>query len=881
MTLAPGTKLGPYEILERIGAGGMGEVYRARDPRVGRDIAIKVSSEQFSDRFAREVHAVAALNHSNVCTLYDVGPNYLVMELVEGPTLADRIKQGPIPIEESLEIARQIADALEAAHEKGIIHRDLKPGNIKLRPDGTVKVLDFGLAKVEEAASISLETSPTLSVAQTAAGMILGTVAYMSPEQARGKPVDKRADIWAFGVILYEMLTGTQLFSGETVSDTLAATLTKDPDLEQVPAKVRPLLRRCLEKDSRKRLRDIGDAMPLLEGNAVAAPVKTAWTALIWPGVALALLTALGVALWVPWSAEKPAERPLIRLDVSLGSDVSLPNLTSGKNTVIISPDGTRLVYASGNPARLFAKKLDQPTAAELPGTTGATAAFFSPDGQWIGFPAGNRLNKISVEGGAVVPLGEVFAQGFSGADWSEDGNIYFGQIGRGLTRISSNGGPPMAVTELGNGETAHAHPQILPGGKAVLFSCQRSPASADTAVVEVLILADHRRKSLVRGGTSARYLATSKNCGYLIYTNKATLFAVPFDPDRLEKLGMEVPLINDVAYAITGNLADYCVSDSGAFIYRKSGAGPDSESGVFQWLDAFGRKESLWNRSGSYSFPRFSPDGKRLAFSLVGRERTDICVYDIKREVMTRLTSAAGPYYLPVWTPDGRFIIFGAPGGLFWTRADGAGQPQLLMESNNVLLIPWSISNDGRVLAYDMLSESNLRQIWVMSLEEQNGQLKAGKPEPYLKSQFNDMFAAFSPDGHWLAYQSDDSGRKEVWVRPYPSPASGQGGKWQVSNNGGMQPAWSPNRHELLYRSGDQIISVEYKAKGDAFEAERPKVWISKLGGTVWQLAPDGKRVVVVTPLELSGTPKQDHEAVLLLNFFDELRRRVPIGAK
>ena len=428
MILSAGDRMGPYEIVECIGAGGMGEVYRAVDPRMGRDVALKVSAERFSDRFSREVRAVASLNHPNVCTLHDVGENYLVMELIEGPTLAERIAQGPIPLREALAIARQVATALEAAHEKGIVHRDLKPGNIKIKPDGVVKVLDFGLAKMPEASgSGSSEASPTITMRATQAGIILGTAAYMSPEQARGKPVDKRADIWAFGVVLHEMLTGKRLFEGDDLTETLASVVKDRPGLSALPAQVRPLIERCLEKDPKKRLRDIGDMdlllsespTPLSPPSASRSP-RFAWAA---GGAAgLVLGAALVWALWRLSAAGHAMDHRLVRLDVDLGADVSLPHPGQSGSSVAISPDGTRLAYVSGTPAALFIRRLDQPRAVKLPGSEGARSPFFSPDGQWVGFFIDRKLNKTSVEGGAVVPVGE--APSFSGATWGENGII-------------------------------------------------------------------------------------------------------------------------------------------------------------------------------------------------------------------------------------------------------------------------------------------------------------------------------------------------------------------------------------------------------------------------------------------------------------------------
>lgn len=875
MSLVAGDKLGPYEILALIGRGGMGEVYRAHDSRLGRDVAVKISTSPFTERFDREARAVAALNHPNICHLYDVGPNYLVMELVEGEA-----PKGPLPLDEALRIARQIGEALEAAHEKGITHRDLKPANIKVKPDGTVKVLDFGLAKLGGTPTAPSQDSPTLSMAATQAGVVLGTAAYMAPEQARGKTVDKRADIWAFGVVVHELLTGRKLFAGEDISDTLAAVIKDEPKWEGVPLQVRRLLKKCLQKDPKNRLRDMGDAWELVESGAEAprglkpAPQRAAI------GTIGALVVALGVALWAPWRAEKPVDKPLVRLDVDLGPEVSLAPIVAGPssflNSVVISPDGTRLVYVAstgGGPPRLFTRRLDQPKATELPGTTGAIGPFFSPDGQWVGFVAGGKFNKISVEGGAVVPLAETPAS--SGASWGQDGSIILGgglDTGR-LTRIPSGGGERTKVTDLAGGEAVHANPQVLPGGKAVLFTAYEA-LEPDKARIDVVTLADGHRKTLVPGGTSPRYLPTSNGTGHLVYTNKGTLFAIPFDPERLETQGTALPILDDVAYNPEVGAAQFDVAGNGTLVYRRSGA---ASSGMMtlQWLDATGKKEPLLAKPGAYTNPRLSSDGKRVAMIVSEGSNQDIWVYDPQRDAITRLTPGGGRYTYPSWSPDGRYVFIGAVGkGILWTRADGAGQPQPLIQIKGIDL-PWSITPDGKRLAYVEVPP----QIWTVPLEETNGQMKAGKPEQFLKSQFQDGDPKFSPDGRWLAYTSNATGTNEIYVRPFPPPASGQGGQWQISNSGGQTPMWSRASHDLLYQSGDQIMAVSYTVKGDTFVQDKPRVWLAKVGGgTVFGLSPDGKRVAVLAPANTPEAPKADHEVVFLFNFFDELRQRVPL---
>jgi hypothetical protein len=563
-----------------------------------------------------------------------------------------------------------------------------------------------------------------------------------------------------------------------------------------------------------------------------------------------------------------------------LGADVSLPSLTSGGTSVAISPDGTRLVYASGTPVKLFTRRLDQPKATELPGTQGASSPFFSPDGQWVGFPSGSKLNKISVEGGAVVPLGDI--GNLAGASWGEDGSILVSEaFGKGLLRMPAGGGPPETVAPLGNGERDLLKryqlrlPQILPGGKAVLFSAV-IPEGFDTNTIEVLTLADRHRKILVRGGASPRYLPTSGGTGHLVYVNKATLFAIPFDLDTLETRGPAMPVLDDVAYQAQTGTGQFDVSRTGTLVYRRaSGA---SAMMTVQWVDPTGRKAPLQAKPGVYGSPRLSPDGERLALTVIEGGSQDVYAYEPQRDLMTRLTLGGAVSYRDLrWSPDGLYVVFSSAGnGVFQARADGASQPHALAP-NKPNQFPGSFTPNGKRLAYTEFAGNN--QIWTVPLEDQGGQLKAGKPEQFLKSSFNDVFPEFSPDGRWLAYQSNESGTYEVYVRAFPPPSSGPVRKWQISNSGGTVPRWSRNGHELMYRSGDQIMAARYTVNGDTFVAEKPRVWIAKLGGTQWDLAPDGKRVAVLTPVETADAPKQEHEVVFVEHFFDELRRRVPVG--
>jgi len=902
MALASGTRLGSYEVVAQIGVGGMGEVYQAHDSKLGRDVAIKVLPANFVNdperlsRFQREARMLAALNHPNIATIYGLeqcdGVTCLVMELVSGETLAERVKAGPVGIEETLKIAVQIAEALEAAHEKGIIHRDLKPANVKVTPEGKVKVLDFGLAKAYEgeAASNDPSNSPTLSAAATMHGVILGTAAYMSPEQARGKAVDKRTDIWAFGCVLYELLTGKQAFHGEDVTDVLAAVVRAEPDWTALPANIsasiRVLLQRSLRKDRRQRTPDaatirieIEDAIaaPKGSGTAQVVPAFTNKLLLAVSAVAVALAIIAVVMAGALWRSTRPIEqvlRPLARLDVDLGPDVSL-GTTSGLGTdIIISPDGTRLAYVSQR--RLFTRRLDQPKATDLAGTQGAYAPFFSPDGQWVAFFTPGKLQKISVEGGSVITLCN--ASNGKGGSWGEDGNIIAAlSTGGGLSRIPSAGGPPTPVTDLQNAEATHRWPQILPGGQAVLFTTSPTVSAFDGANIEVMSLADHHRKTLVRGGTFGRYLPS----GHLVYVDRGTLFAVPFDLERLEIHGTPAPMLDQVSYKSAIGSAQLDFSQVGTLIYRSDGAG----GGLLTvaWLDDTGKTQPLLAKPGNYQRPCISPDGQRLALEVTEGPGTDIWLYEWQRDTMTRLTFT-GNANAPVWSPDGQYIVFQVLGeGMSVTRSDGSGKPQPLTQSKNIQ-IPWSFTPDGKRLAFYEQDSKTFFDLWAVPLVSESAGLRAGKPEIFLQTPADERTPSFSPDGRWLAYVSDESGTFQVYVRAFPD----KGGKWQISNNGGWLPMWSHNGHELFFEALDNhIMMAAFTVKGDSFVVDKPRVWSEKqIGGLTLtsrnvDLAPDGKRIVALMPVETAEAQKAQNHVIFLENFFDEVRRRTATQGK
>ena len=909
MTLATGTQLGPYKVLAAIGSGGMGEVYQAHDSKLGRDVAIKVLPEAFAydaerlSRFQREAKMLASLNHPNIATIHGLeqsnGTQYLVMELVSGETLAERVKrEGAVPVEEALTICKQIAEALEAAHEKGIIHRDLKPANVKVTPEGKVKVLDFGLAKAfaGDAANDDPSNSPTLSMAATMHGVILGTAAYMSPEQARGKSVNKATDIWAFGCVLYELLCGHAAFEGEDITEILAAVVKTEPDWsrlpEATPPAIRVLLRRCLRKDRRQRLQDATDVRIEIEealdapATGVAAatvPATRGWRErLAWAAAALFVLTTIAFAIGFVLRAPK-AQQPLqtVRLSAEIGADASL--FTGNGSSTILSPDGTRLaVVASGadQKYRLYVRSLDQLRAAALSGTEAADGPFFSPDGQWIGFFADGKLKKISVQGGVAVTLCDV--PNARGGSWGDDGTIVFAPDNRvALSKVSSAGGTPQPLTTLDKqaGEVTQRWPQVLPGSEAVLFTSSTHGNDYEDADIVVYSVASGQRKTVQRGGFYARYLPS----GHLVYMHEGTLFAVPFDLKRLEVTGQPAPILEGVVTTASGG-AQLSVSETGNLVYVAGRGGFQNVS--IYWMDRDGKFTPLRETPGGYSNPAFSPDGKRLALDINDGKRRDIWVYEWERDALTRLTFAGEVNGYPVWTPDGQRVVYSSQekGGtlnLWWIRADGGGNAQRLAESKSAQAAR-SWRPDGKVLAFIQINPGTNSDIMTLPIEgDEKSGWKPGEPKPFVNSAFNEREPVFSSDGRWLAYMSNESGSYEVYVRPFPGP----GGKWQISTGGGLYPLWSRDGKELFYRTEDSKIAVvTYTASADSFHADKPQLWSPGqftergLGFHNFDLHPDGKRFAV---LKAPGTEQAPtvNKVSFIFNFFDELRRRVPAG--
>ena len=919
MALSEGTKIGPYEVIGLIGQGGMGEVWQARDTKLDRDVALKVLPEASTSdpdrlaRFEREAKVLASLNHPNIGSIYGLeeaeGVKALVLELVEGPTLADRIKQGPIPLDEALPIAKQIAEALEAAHEQGVIHRDLKPANIKVREDGTVKVLDFGLAKAfqPDASGPSISASPTISLtaAATQMGMVIGTAAYMAPEQASGKVVDKRADVWAFGVVLYEMLTGTRPFVCDDVSKTLAHVIAIDPDWSTLPKNVPPVLgtflRGCLQKNPKQRVQAIGDVRLAMEGafettltapaESMAAPALRLWQRPTVAAVVAAALTAVGIAGGLAvWNATRPAAptSQTTRFPIVLPQGDVFG--AGGRHVVALSPDGVHLAYVSNS--QIYLRSMDQMEATPIRGTEVGNrnygrSPFFSADGQWLGFWAEGQLKRVSVTGGAPVTL--CAAENPWGASWSADDTILFGQAD-GIWRVLGTGGTPERIIDVGEGEQAQS-PQMLPGGGWVLFSLRPSGASdwnQSQIVAESLETAE--RRVLIDGGRDARYVST----GHLVYALDGTLLAVPFNPDTMRVTPGPVSLVEGVADAslLTG-AAHFALSDTGTLVYVPGVGRPDrfGLSGgsvrTLVWVDREGREEPLGDawQPDQYFYPRFSPDGTRVAVAVsenvgnVGAD-TDLWVLDLARGSRSRITFGGNNRFFPVWSPDGSRLVFadgpGTPNLLLSAPADGSGQVETLLDREE-RQFPTSWVSEGNMMAlYIDRAGETARDLAVLPMDGD------GTPVPFLTTPFQERAGAFSPDGQWMAYVSDESGQDEVYVRPYPGP----GQEHVISTNGGEEPVWSPDGRELFFRNQDEVLVVTVDTT-ESFRATPPERLfvgtydLDNSGGGAggipnYDIAPNGQRFLMLRP-EVES--EQDTRQInVVLNWFEELKARVPI---
>jgi eukaryotic-like serine/threonine-protein kinase len=915
VALTTGLRIGAYEIVSPLGVGGMGEVYRARDTKLNRDVALKVLPEAFSldpdrlARFKREAQVLASLNHPNIAHIHGLEDSTaisaLVMELVEGPTLADRIAKGPIPLDEALPIAGQIAEALEAAHEQGIIHRDLKPANVKVRADGTVKVLDFGLAKALEPTTasvpVNVTASPTITspAMMTGVGAILGTAAYMAPEQARGKTVDKRADIWAFGCVLYEMLSGRRAFAGEDVSDTLAYVITKDVDWSALPADtpahIHRLLRRCIEKDPKRRLRDIGEARIALEDSGLRDELPGAATAAAagpQPSIArralpwvAGLAAGSAVAALITWTMTRPraaASRPVQRFTVTTPSTIRYVGELGGM--LAISPDGTRLVYPAIEAGKrlLYIHSFDQFDAQPIRGTDDAFNPFFSPDGEWIAFftaagttSSGGKLKKVSVRGGAPLTVADTNTP--TGV-WNADGTIVFtrGEAdGMSLFRVPAAGGTPTRLTTPEQALSRHAWPDALPGGRNILFSIATGTGNFEDSHIAVLSLDTGKYRTIVEQGYGARYVPS----GHIVYALAGNLMAVPFDAGRLETTGPPVPIVEGVRGRVVTGEVLFGVSATGFLVYAPGASrGPER---TLVWVDRSGKEEPIPVPPREYVYPRLSPDGTKIALD-IRDQGADIWVWDFERRTLTQLTFDPATDASPVWTPDGKRIIFASARAsnilhLYWQAADGTGQAERLLETT-LPQVPQSISPDGARLVFRQVNPKTAMDLYTLPLTGER------RTVPLLQTSFSEQNAEISSDGRWVAYQSNESGQVEVFVRPFPNT---DGGKWKISTSGGTRPLWSRDGRELFYMTmSDNLprLMAATISAGAGFSASAPHMlfegrYYAVVGGTpgrTYDVSPDGKRFLMIKDLG-SETTSTDAPLVVVLNFFDDLRRIAP----
>ena len=871
----------------------MGEVYRARDTRLKRDVALKILPPQVAAdrervaRFQREAELLAALNHPNIAHIHGVedagqaGASALVMELVDGDDLAQRIARGPIPVDEALPIARQIVDALDAAHRQGVIHRDLKPANIKVRPDGAVKVLDFGLAKAIDApgrvsdATADPTNSPTLpSPAGTMHGMVLGTAAYMSPEQAKGKPVDERADVWSFGCVLFEMLSGRRAFDGDEVTEIISSVLRDAPDLSLLPAAVplhvRATLQSCLEKDVRRRWRSMGDVQLLLDGQfdvgsgtAAARRSKSARRMRLMAAavVLLSMTTALAVGALM---FRRPASaRPVTRLGLALPAGATVRELT-------ITPDGSKVVYVGDRGRRIFVRSLDALEPVEIASGVILAQLSISPNGQWVSFVDGStRLRKVPISGGPSSAIANLDG-GARGVAWLTDDTLVVGTAARtGLLRVSASGGePPTPVTTLDDSGVDHVWPERLPGGHAVLFGMEGATAGDDNRQVAALDMTSGRVKIVVRGGGRPRFVVG----GFLAYAARGKTFAVPFRLDDLEVPAGATPL--DLGFPP----GPFAVSAEGTLVLGNTTAADGREGPhTMVWVDRSGRETPITAPAQRYQYPQISPDGTRVAVSSLG-EMADLWIWDLASATQTRLTLEPSTETTPLWTPDGKRLVFASnrADGVFnvwWQAADGTGSAERLTASP-FAVFPTSVSPDGQQVVYWAGTPTAGRDLMMVALDGSR------RVTALLQTPADEWGGAISPDGRWLAYESNSSGQPNVYVRPFPRMDQGQ---WQVSMAGGRQPLWSRDGKELFFLSMDgEVIRMPVTADAGRFSVSTPgRVFEHRYGsdpaGLVarsYDMSHDGQRFLLLKSASDSGAPATAPDVLLVQNWAEDLGR-------
>jgi len=883
MALEAGTRFGAHELVEAIGAGGMGEVYRAHDTTLERDVAIKVLPASFADdtgrveRFDREAKTLAALNHPNIAQIYGLekadSTTALVMELVDGPTLEERIAKGPIPADEALGIAMQIADALEAAHGQNIVHRDLKPANIKLKPDGTVKVLDFGIAKALAPENlVTGPQSPIMTTPATQVGVILGTAAYMSPEQAKGKVVDQRTDIWAFGCVLYEMLTGQLAFGAEDVPTTLARIIANDTNLDTLPAAVSPAVRHtiglCLQKDPRKRIRDIGDVKLALAGafesvmtstvSEIAMPRASVWRRAV--PVAAAVIIAAVLGGGAVWLTSRPPPPTVTRFDYDLPDAQILrapdwPMLT-------ITADGSRFAYNTND--GLFVRNMDELDARLVPGTEPSLDnPAFSPDGNSVAYwDESGYLKRIAISGGAPVAICPISA--LFGISWAADGAIYYVQTD-GIYRVAATGGMPELVIPSDADRSIYGV-ELLPDGDHLLFSTTATQGDWDSGVIVAQSLSTGERTVLVEGGTAARYMQT----GHLVYALGDGLLAVVFDADSLTVSGGAVPLVQGITRAVNGQtgVAHYSVSANGTLVYLTGSVYQTKHS--LAWVDRNGSEDSIAAPARAYVSPRLSPDGERLLLNARDDEQ-DIWIWHFGRQTLTRLTFGSTQERFPVWSLDGARVAYlsglGQVSRLLWQAADGTGAPEQIAVNGG---FPTAfVPGQAEILVYGG-NLSNSDDIALVSLDGSD------EVTPLLHTEFDETMPELSPDGRWLAYVSNESGSDQVYVRSFPDVDAG--GRWQVSSGGGAEPLWSRDGRTLYYRHENAILAVSVDTDSGFVFGNAAVViegmFATGLGGRTYDVTADGERFLVMKDVAVSASTSR---FVVVENWFEELERLVP----
>jgi Tol biopolymer transport system component/predicted Ser/Thr protein kinase len=897
-----GKSLSQYIIESSLGAGGMGEVYRARDTRLGRSVAVKVLPEMFAQnaeriaRFEREAKLLAALNHGNVATLFGLeqfeGRHFLVMELVEGETLAERIARGPIAVDDVLRIAHQIAEALEAAHEKGIVHRDLKPANVKMTPEGKVKVLDFGLAKAMETPSANPATSnsPTLSLGATNAGVILGTAAYMAPEQAKGLDADPRSDIFSFGCILYEMLTGRQPFKGDTVAEILASVLAREPDFSMLPPNLNPriqvLLRRCLEKDPKKRWHAAADTRVEIDAlladprGVLVQPQRTVMLKPLWKRampVVFALFAGAAMAGGAAWYLRPaPAMRIVTRFSFALPETQQFTNM--GRQLLAISPDGTHFVYVAN--FRLYLKSMQEMSSYAIPGIDtgqGVTNPVFSPDGRSIAFwsISDSAFKRVSVSGGAPVTICE--GDNPFGMSWGQDNQLVIGQGSKGIIRVSADGGKPETIVKVNGAELAHG-PQILPGGRAVLFTVAGNTSGSDLrwlkAKIVVQVIQSGERKTLIESGTDARYVPT----GHIVYTLSGTLLAVPFDVKRLELTGGPVPVLEGVRPADNGTTgtSQFSYSENGSLVFI-----PGDAAGRLApvLIDRNGVAKTIAIPPGPYDGPRISPNGKQLAIASNDGKEAMISIYDLSGGASMRRLTFGGKNRFPIWSGDGQRILFQSDrendSGLFWQRADGSGSAERVTRpEEGVQEIPDAWSPKDQIFSFISNRIGSDGALWTYSIPDKKGTLF------YTVSNSWQERSVFSPDGKWLAYQSQETGLMEVYVQPFPPT----GARFQITRGTGAanhHPVWSPDGKEIFFVNAMRLYSVAVQTQPSFTFANPVALPISGIqpnpgGSREFDITPDGKQFIALVPAgQTAADPRSGLQIRVVLNWFEELKQR------